>query len=522
MFSGLKKDLEYGLVLYSDGGEDKKTNACGWGIHGYLYPINETSRDRFKKDKAAYGQYGYVNGNKVAKDRTFKLGDRRVAPGPLFRLVVNEPKSMDSEPVTPSHFIDFYEPLPGDNSTKAEVYAMYEALKLIESVEQVKQAVVIVDSEYVAKALTEYYPTWERNGGRKSDRSPVSYWDEWQAMMGIIARLTDRGTVFRVGWTASHVGEPGNELADACATRGKIAVLNSLGGARNVTPTKDYFQRTKTSSRLLEQRWWYGINNQRPDAYPGFEGKSVYFLGNHGKAEEEDDLIGKYTSSAKIAILVTPNKEPVLEALQDYLYDRFYEGVGLVTLGYLENITNSERYVQLLNEGRSVLYPKENTGVITTPDNVPVLKELRPTYHGLRLLQNFNWHLNLLSKYLDKDKTVIVTDITDKILVKGEKKNKVSVSPAEAINPPHKSISIPINYRCGGVDGVKKVPFKLGQDIPLRNTFNAIADESTKVFAITWQRSSNEFHYATVVHSGDDILFTASLKANLIALVGQK
>lgn len=514
----LEADAKYGIVLYTDGGKDVSSVAAGWGVHGYLYPVFEDKRDKFKKDKGAFGQYGYVNGNKTTA--TFKPGDRLVQPGGLYKLIVNEPQSMPSEPVTPITYFDYYGPRPGDTISQVEIEAMEESLKLILELPQLIQAVVVADSEYVCKTLTEYIFGWVKSNWTRKSGKPIEHVERWQAIWKQVNAIREKGITLRIGWTRSHVGEVGNEAADANATKGKIAVLNNLEGKRQIVQAKDYGQKKKLYNRLLEQRWWYGINNELTSSYSDFPGRHVYFFGNHGKAEEEDDLIGKYTSTAKIAIMVTPTKEPVLEMLHDYLFERFYEDVGLVTLGYLEHITNTERYAKLAQEEHAALYPKGRDNCVYAPDGVPVMKELRPTFHGLRLVDNLKWHLSLLKRFVDKDDAVVVTDITDIVYVREDNGKKVTVKTADCINPPNRVVKLEVGYKCMDNVGTKKIPFKMGQDIPLRNTLNAIADETVRVYAITWQRSRNEFRYGTIVQYGEDLLLTCSLSSNLVTLVG--
>lgn len=517
-----KKNLEgqFGIVLYTDGGRDTTTEAAGWGVHGYLYPVYEDKKDRFKKDKAAYGQYGYVNGQKTSE--AFKPGNRVVEPGGLYNLVVNEPKSMPSAPVTPVKFYDFFDPVPGASVSVVEIAAMEASLDLIKS-EGVCQAAIIADSQYVCKSITEYIPGWIKRDWIKADGKPVEHSDSWKRIWNKLLELRDAGVTVRLGWTRSHVGEPGNEAADANATRGKIAVYNDLEGERREADAKGYYQKKKLSNRLLEQRWWYGINNELSNSYEEFEGQHVYFFGNHGKAEAEDDLIGKYTSTAKIAILVTKEPEPVLELLSGYLFDRYYDDVGLVTLGYLEHITNAERYSQLLTDRRAALYPRRDNR-ICTPDGATILKELTPTFHGLRLLDQLQLHLRIFKRFVDKDESIVVTDVTDIVFNRDESGKKVKVVAADCINPPHKTVKLEVGYKCMDNEGKKVVPFKMGQDIPLRNTLHAMADTDPdiRVYAVTWQRSRNEFRYGTVVKAGEDLLLTCSLAANLVTLVGTK
>lgn len=105
-----------------------------------------------------------------------------------------------------------------------------------------------------------------------------------------------------------------------------------------------------------------------------FDERHFYFFGNHGKAEDEEDLIGKSTATAKVSILLMKEPEPVLELLGEFLKNQFYDGSNVMTLGYLENILQPERYANLLTHGQAVLWDDKSRDLLSTRIKYPSLK----------------------------------------------------------------------------------------------------------------------------------------------------
>lgn len=97
-------------------------------------------------------------------------------------------------------------------NNRMELIAAMEGLKLCPK-EAV--AVVVSDSQYVIKGVTEYLPDWKQRGWRTGGNKPVANTDLWQEMEEVIS-----GRVIVWEWVKGHTGHPGNERADYLAGLG--------------------------------------------------------------------------------------------------------------------------------------------------------------------------------------------------------------------------------------------------------------------------------------------------------------
>jgi len=88
------------------------------------------------------------------------------------------------------------------------------AIVALESLKKPCAVVLITDSEYVKKGLTEWLPAWKKRGWKTAAKKPVKNADLWQ-------RLDDAADRHKVEWrwVRGHSGQEGNELADALANQ---------------------------------------------------------------------------------------------------------------------------------------------------------------------------------------------------------------------------------------------------------------------------------------------------------------
>lgn len=71
------------------------------------------------------------------------------------------------------------------------------------------------DSQYVRQGITTWIHNWKKNGWKTSNKKPVKNADLWQALD---AAITNHDVEWH--WVKGHAGNPGNEHADALASRG--------------------------------------------------------------------------------------------------------------------------------------------------------------------------------------------------------------------------------------------------------------------------------------------------------------
>ncbi len=108
---------------------------------------------------------------------------------------------------------------PHTTNNRMELSAVIQGLK------QLKEpclVTLISDSKYVCDAISKGWArSWQKNGWRKSDKSPALNIDLWEELL----QLLDTHTV-TVRWVKGHAGHPENEACD------RMAVKESLKAAQ--------------------------------------------------------------------------------------------------------------------------------------------------------------------------------------------------------------------------------------------------------------------------------------------------
>ena len=101
-------------------------------------------------------------------------------------------------------------------NNRMELTAPIEALA---SLKRSCEVVILTDSEYVRKGITEWIHGWKQRGWKTAAKQPVKNADLWQ-------RLDALRNLHQVEWrwVKGHAGDPGNERADELANRGAASV----------------------------------------------------------------------------------------------------------------------------------------------------------------------------------------------------------------------------------------------------------------------------------------------------------
>ncbi len=133
----------------------------------------------------------------------FSDGACRGNPGPggwgvLLRWNGHEKRLCGGEPLT--------------TNNRMELMA---AIRGLEALKRPCSVLLVTDSEYVRKGMTEWLPNWKRRGWKTASRKPVKNADLWQELDAQVQR-------HRVEWrwVKGHSGHDGNEQADALANQG--------------------------------------------------------------------------------------------------------------------------------------------------------------------------------------------------------------------------------------------------------------------------------------------------------------
>lgn len=97
-------------------------------------------------------------------------------------------------------------------NNRMELRAAIEGLRLLEGD---SKAILVTDSQYVRKGITEWIANWKRNGWKTAARKPVKNADLWR-------ELDEQSQRHEVEWqwVKGHSGHRENDLADELANQG--------------------------------------------------------------------------------------------------------------------------------------------------------------------------------------------------------------------------------------------------------------------------------------------------------------
>ncbi len=96
-------------------------------------------------------------------------------------------------------------------NNRMELTAAVEALRTLK---RSCRVLLVTDSTYVMKGVTEWIDNWKKNGWKTAARKAVRNQDLWQALDEQAARHD-----IRWQWVKGHSGNPGNEQADQLANQ---------------------------------------------------------------------------------------------------------------------------------------------------------------------------------------------------------------------------------------------------------------------------------------------------------------
>ncbi len=125
--------------------------------------------------------------------------------GAILRVEGNEIELSGSEPQT--------------TNNRMELMAVIAAL---ESLTSSSNVMVVTDSNYVVRGMTEWMPNWLKNNWKNSQNRPVLNRDLWERLL----KLAHRHNI-TWHWIRGHNGHPENERCDKLATEAIKRHLNT-------------------------------------------------------------------------------------------------------------------------------------------------------------------------------------------------------------------------------------------------------------------------------------------------------
>lgn len=471
--------VETTLVLYTDGGV-RPTNPGdgGWGIHGYL-----------------------------AKEKETKVGAGHPQDAPTFNGYLRKHESRNSKnPLDKEVDVLCYYDGVGAlgnpiTNNQAELYAMQKALELTLHVKP-KNVVILSDSKYAVKGISEWLPGWIRKKWRKPDGTEYSNKEDWLRLKAIEDKVRETDAVITYRWVNAHKGETGNELADTYAT---VGVNKSRSGDYasevSVSQPKGYWKNEVERSPLLDATNFYFVTNKEAQV------KGKYFCGFHGA---DDDLLAVNSADSFYSVIELEEPNSLLEDLKTIAIDKVHERTGqsdCFMIGRLNNIFRPDFWDIATKFGKhavSVPHPRNHSLISVIDDRTQIITDMRPPLAAWRALDDMTQLDNVFSRYKANDPTIIKTDITDLLYEKIPVKNKPDKT---QLRKEHGmrfvKLNVELTYDLGNGELKADVTLVPGVSLLGRNSLRKLESANPKVTVITWKESDEAYRYATVIESDE-------------------
>lgn len=503
----MSNEAKKGGVFYTDGGARPNPGDAGWGIHGYLYQIGVEVKNPGKYN--APTTKGYVEN-------------------------YNSPS--DGVPVRIQHYVDGFGTMFDVTNNVAEMEACKRCFLFIKE-QGLAEVFMLLDSDYVIKSLTEYYPKWKENGWFTSQGKPVANIERWHELRQLYEELTS-SIKLEMKWNKGHIGLLGNTRADELATKGVFAAFNEQPYEEiKISDVAGYLSpKIEFNPLFTKNRWYFISGHNEPDVLP--DGRFLYYTGYHGKPpskkdngiEEEDEDIsfappdsinwGVAQPDTYMGLVVVKEREPVIDKMQMYHNERCDVELEKLVCGQLSTVLNSKTYGELNEYGGLFLKKNPVHNQIDLPDGNYITWEIKPQRRSYTVHETFNHLRSLLFRYLDGG--FARTDITDLIYEtteKGKKKVTLQHKVKDSIPNSIKYIDITVNV-ADKAGEVFEYPLRLALniDMPVRAHLQRLTKDNTvkpKIEVVTWRESDDAFRYAVAIEVEEELLFWVATDRNL-------
>ena len=481
---------EENLVLYTDGGCIQVASIGGWGMHGYFF-TPEPPKQGAGCAKGIPTAIGYCS---------------------------KDAKAVAGSPVTLLRYVDGFGSIVEDATNNiAELTAAIEGLKFVLE-KKPKNVLLLTDSKYVVSGLNEWSAGWVRNNWVKQDGTVVLNKEYWVTLIELRDKVKELGIELLLEWVKGHAGDVGNEQADKLATFGLVLAKKKLAHREiKLLESKGYWGKSYEYNRIIDKSRWY-FNSKHPNIYiedmarkPS--GAWVYHLGNHGP---DDELLGKAIADSSFSVVYLKDKIEEMQLIRSYQNIISCSNFENLVIGKLDKILNPDT-LEVLNEYNTLLLEKQEYENNILLNKALLTKEMVPPQLAYRASESLN-HLEwVLDSYLDNPEKygLVVTDITD-IFYGIESKGKKEICKLKSsIGTAVKKIDVLCKYDTNVNSGEIKVPLMIGIDTPSRNALAALAEQSPRLYAVTWRESDVAFHYATILKTEEDVGIWAGVFSNL-------
>lgn len=500
--------LEYGVVIYTDGGADRVLEngqpifVGGSGIHGYLFANTPT--------KTGCGVNGYVATN---------FG--YVVNGQLERGVETQNIYVDGpsttfpvKQITPIAYFDSIGSHHNSTNNVAEANAFLRALDIAERLYhevKIKRVHFRMDSKYVMNNVCDrnFYIAngYKLRSGREQANKEL-----WMEVYARLEELSVHDVTWTVEWTEGHTDYFGNIQADRLATAGLTAAKNGhYFDTLKILPAQGRwsssnsidFKSNPALYFLADMKWYH---NPTLEIEKRDDGLHAIYVGTHPSKEPEST--GQPKPDTTLAVVLVKERPKQLDVLNEFArkLDRVENGFEThgTFYGNISNFLKPEFEEELVTFGDRFMMVNHHNKQLVTYDNKEVLKRLTPAYIETKQMNKFRGLLFILERIVDGklNRHETLTDITDFIYKREKDKKGNEVWKNMLDSEP--SFKVPVKFIRYNTDYVYEedildVTLTYGITAPRRRVLGGIKDHNPKVLIFTSFEPYIGFRYYTVI-----------------------
>ena len=501
------EELEFGLVIYTDGGCQNGNpamgipNLSGYGIHGFVYANTPT------KVGAGINGYTVSNHGYILNGRI----DHEVSVANIYK-VDQKPTGVNVKQVQPIAYIDGVGGLHDATNNVAEGTAFLRSLDLVERAYhqlKIKTVHFRLDSKYVINNVLSRFFYIQNNWINRTGKQ-VANQDLWIEVAARLEELAALPIEWTIEWTEGHSDYFGNIQADKLATAGRIAAVNGhYFDHLKVSPAQGHwstnnaldFKANPSLYFLVDSKWYHDSSFELETRSDGL---TPLFLGNH----DEPERVGQADGDTTISIALVKEPPRHLPMIIDIARSLDYTANGFEThgmfFGNMNNVLKPDFEEQMITFKDRFLLINNHKKQVLTFDKKDIVTRLSPAYIVGEQLRKFRELHDSIDRVVDGKlfKHEALTDITHEIYdVTVDKKGK-EVWKCKLDNEPFFKTNVKVNQHTADYvyeECIYDVTLTYGITAPRRRVLSGIKDHNPKVYILTTFDAYIGFRYYSIL-----------------------
>lgn len=491
-----------GVVFYVDGGSAPTNPGYGGsGVHGYAYSFTPPKKGSGNADVKLTSS-GYIANDEVGHEHQI---------------------------VTPLYYFDSvtsFKHLVTNNAT--ELSAGLSALIRAEE-SKIPKINIHADSNYFVEGTNKWLSVWKRNFWKNRSGNLLPNIEIWKQIDEVVKRIHENKQELTISHIYGHSGFLGNEIADRLATIGVMwSKQSKVKSLFTVYPPTKYWDKNSIIDEVsgemirIEKHPFLNMPRLVFSTFPETQVEGRYLLAS---AIKDDDLslIGAVDPDKCLSVVILDQPEPIVEKFIKH-QTKFSFDIPSIIVARLDYLLKPSNYVDISQYGIDIFAQSHPLQLdLISIDKQPVSRELRPPRKAQWEMDELTNLYKKLISFKEKDKSLIVTDITaviyDSVTEAKTKQTKLKIKDEFVVGFSHFDTSISFS----SVDGIESADcrFSLGIDIPERNTLKRLETMNPKVYAVTWTEEGHtpdmlkSYRVATIIEVQGGIGIWAGVYSNL-------